>query len=258
MPANIKDLQSELEALQTERANFDLPVLRAALAIATEAHRAHPESPNWPDLEQARLRQDVSLAKNALENATHTARSLDGKIGPLETLLNAPKRAAQAGEDLAALRSQAQAAQATVDSAQATVDTLRGQHADASAQLSADRDHTAKAILAAAKEGKALAPVTPDRGAVLALEAALGLAESEHAAAVQTLAEIQSRIAATEVELKRATMDSAALQFELVQRDFVQACVAYRATDSEFVIDDSLMQRVEIAESTAQSHAAAQ
>ena len=258
MPAKIKDLQTELEALQTQRATFDLPALRAALDTATEALGSHQESPNWPDLEESHLRREVSLAKNALENATHTLRSLDGKIGPLETLLNAPMRAAQAGEDLAALRTQAQAAQATVDSAQATVDTLRGQHADASAQLSADRDHTAKAILAAAKSGKALAPVTPERGPVLALEAALGLAEAEHDAAVQSLVEIQSRIAATEVELKRATRDSAALQFELVQRNFVQEVVAYRAIDSEFAIDDSLMQRVEIAESTTQSHAAAQ
>lgn len=257
MPTTVKDLQAECDALHAQRAGYDMPTLQTALTTATqalEAHLAGPTGNRWPDPEETRLLRDVSLAKNAMENATYALRNIDRQASPLSEMLSAPKRAAQAREDLAALLAQAKAAQATADSASDTVKVLRGQLADAEAQHLADRDQTAHAILTAAKQGKALAPATADRGGVLALESALTLATAEHEAALQTLEAIQGRIAATETELTHAARDSAALQFELVQRDFAVAVAAYRAVVPEFTITDDLMQRVYVVESTEQAH----
>lgn len=152
---------------------------------------------------------------------------LDRKTGPLADLLAAPARKAQAARDLEALRAQADQAQAVVTAALAIVNDLQSRVAECSAQLQADREITAAAILAATKRGETIKPDTADRGPLLALESALALAEGEHQAAVAALAAMQVKVSDAERELHHAERDTARLIFELSLRDFAQAMKDY-------------------------------
>lgn len=251
MSATIKDLKSELQALQTQRAAVDLPPLEAAFEAAKAAKSAHksPSNSFAVDPVERALSLELSQAENALGDAKNRARDLDREIAPLLAMLDAPQHAAAARADLDGLRTQFAAAREAVASASTTADVLRGQLADAAATLASDREHTAQALLTAAKEGKALTPATPDRGPVLAIESALALAEMEHDAARQTLDDLNAQISESETELRNAQTNAANLQFEIVVRDFVSAVVQHRETVRGYNPETSnIMRRVRAVE----------
>lgn len=251
MSASIKDLKAELQALQTQRAAIDLAPLRAAFEAAKVAKSAHksPSNSFAVDPVERALSVELSAAENAYDNARYLTRDFDRLIAPLLAMLESPQHAAAARADLDGLQAQAAAASAAVASAAATVDVLRGQLADAAATLASDREHTAQALLTAAKQGKALTPTTPDRGPVLAIESALALAESEHDTARQTLDDLNAQIREAENDLRNAQTNAANLQFEIVVRDFVSAVVQHRETVRGYNPEQSdIMRRVRAAE----------
>lgn len=193
---------------------------------------------------EAQLRDlEAEHTSALLANDIGAATSLNSRIESLSTLLTAPERKAAAQRDLQALRDQADQAQAVVTDAAQVMAELQARHAEAVAQISEDRELTAKAILAATKEGRSIRAETPDRSAALALEAAMALAEAEHAAATAAMAAVQAQVAAAEQELQRATEGCAALVFELAKRDFAQAAkVALNALTNyglEYLMDDT-------------------
>ena len=145
---------------------------------------------------------------------------LDRKIQPMADLLGAPARKAQAARDVEALRVQADQAQGVVNAALAVVNEMLARVADAAAELTAQREQNAAAILGAAKQGKTIKANNPDRGGLLALEAALALAEGEYQAAAAALAAMQVKVSDAERELHHAERDTARLIFELALRDF--------------------------------------
>lgn len=251
MSASIKDLKNELQALQTQRYALDLAPLQAAFEAAKVAKSAHksPAASYAVDQVERALSLELSQAENALGDAKNRARDLDRQIAPLQAMLDAPQHAAAARADLDGLQAQAAAARDTVAGASTTADVLRGQLADAAATLASDREHTAQALLAAAKQGQTLTPTTPDRGPVLAIESALALAEQEHDTARQTLDDLNAQIGEAENELRNAQTNAANLQFEIVVRDFVSAVVQHRETVRGYNPEQSdIMRRVRAVE----------
>ncbi len=236
MTATIRDLQNELTALQTERAAINLDGLQTAFEAAKSAKAAYtPPSNSYVITDQEKaLNIALSEASNAFDNAKYRARDLDHLAAPLLAMLSAPKAAAQTRDDLLGLGSQRHAAQTAVDSAQATVDTLRGLLADAHATYAGHRESAAKAVLAGAKEGRAVSVAPPDRAEVLSIESATALAEQELADTQQALDAVTAQISEAEAELRAASKAAAGLQFELTLRDFVEAVCDYREAVPNF------------------------
>lgn len=191
------------------------------------------------------LQQQLKTLEDAhaaalLANDIGAVGDLERKIQPLADLLQAPQRKAEALRDLAALREQATQAQGVVDRAQAVVNELQGRHAEVVAQITADRELTAQAILAATKEGRTIKAETPDRTQALALESALSLAEGEHQTAVAVLASVQAKVAQATHELGHAERDCASLQFELELRTFAKALCAFTSAVPDYSIDNAI------------------
>lgn len=191
------------------------------------------------------LQQQLKTLEDAHAAALQTgniglAGDIDRKIQPLADLLAAPARKASAQRDLQALRDQATQAQVGVDRAQGVVNELQGRHAEVVAQLTADRELTAQAILQATKEGRTIKAETPDRTQALALESALSLAENEHQAAVAVLASVQAKVAQATHELGHAERDCASLQFELELRTFAKALRAYTSAVPDYSLDNAV------------------
>lgn len=251
MTATIRDLQNELTALQTERAAIDLPDLEAKFEAAKSAKAAYtPPSNSYviTDAEKA-LNIALSEASNAFDNAKYRARDLDHLAAPLAAMLSAPKAAAQARDDLLGLGSQRHAAQTSVDAAAATCTALAGLLADAQATYAGHRESAAKAVLAGAKEGRAVSVAPPDRAEVLSIESATALAEQELVDTQQALDAVTAQISEAEAELRAASKAAAGLQFELTLRDFVEAVCDYRETVPGYDPEKSgILQRVRVLE----------
>lgn len=178
------------------------------------------------------LKNELALLQDQRDQAEREGNvglvgDLDRKIQPMADLLGAPARKAQAARDVEALRGQADQAQGVVTAAQGVVNEMLARVADAAAELTAQREQNAAAILGAAKQGKTIKAENPDRGGLLALEAALALAEGEYQAAVAALAAMQVKVSDAERELHHTKRDAARLIFELSLRDFAQAMKDY-------------------------------
>lgn len=240
MSASIKDLESELKALKTQRDTVDVATLQAALEAATQAiavHQANDQKHGLiADPREGELRREQTEAKQALDRAKDKLRDLDRRIQPLEGMTTGAKRAAAAMVDLSGLQAQLDTAQAAHAAASETVALLHSRLADETAEHAATREHAAAAILEAAKSGKALAPAHTDNSALLALESALEMAQAEEGAAAQAAASIQAQIADNQRQLADAQKDAAELIFEIATRDFEQALQTYRATAGDFMM----------------------
>ena len=251
MPAQIKDLQRERDALQTQISVIDLDTIQVQIDQAkVELAQCKSALALHPTPEHTELMQTVSRLENLLSSEKSKLRDLTRQIQPLALMLSAPERLRAAKDDLSVLQSRAIEANTQVASAEATKRALAGLLADAEAHYAGQLEHAATAVLAAAKQGQAIEPTTTDRGQVTALESALQMAEAELENAQTRHAESLAAVQSSEREVTQATIDAAAMRFELQTRDFVDAVTAFEYIGGIFDAGD-LTERVLIAQQIA-------
>ena len=251
MPAQIKDLQRERDALQTQISVIDLDTIQVQIDQAkVELAQCKSALALHPTPEHTELMQTVSRLENLLSSEKSKLRNLTRQIQPLALMLSAPAKLQAAKDDLSVLHSRAAEANTQVASAEATTRALAASMADAEAHHAAHIEHAAKEVLSAAKQGIAIAPAPVDRGHVDSLQAALAMAETELATAETELAVSLAAVQSGEREVTQATIDAAGLRFELQTRDFVDAVTAFEYIGGSFDAGD-LSERVLISQQNA-------
>lgn len=233
MPAKITDLQSELKALQKQRTDLGLDTLQTVYDDAAVDHdaraavEARSTGPDSRELVAARLA--MGAARNALSNAKTRAQSLDDAMAPLTAMLTGAARATALQADADVLQGRLNQAGEAVESAQTARTNLVGLLADAQATYNMEREASARLLIQAAREGRALVVHPPERGTIDGLEAAHTMAQAELADAQAAQAAVAAEHADLLVHLKAAQRDSMSLAGELKLRDFAEFVVAYRA-----------------------------
>lgn len=229
MNASVKDLRTEFDALTARRNAIDIATLQAAHAEAKEALTAHQPLPNHMlDPEENRLSNAVSQAKSQFDAAKADIASVDRLMQPLAQMLSAADRLATHGADATTMAERMDAARAVAEEAQTTVTTLAGMLADLTATHAQESEAAAKALVVAAKGGKAAKFTAPDRSRLDATEAAMALAQGELDEAQAAYTDAVAAHAETLRLLELAKADGQELVFELQFRDFAAACVQQR------------------------------
>ncbi|MBK9443138.1 MAG: hypothetical protein IPN53_18375 [Comamonadaceae bacterium] len=251
MPAQIKDLARELDALQSQISVIDLDTIQVQIDQAKADLTACKSTLTLHhSQEEVSLRQELSRLENLLSSEKSKLRNLTRQIQPLALMLSAPAKLQAAKDDLSVLHSRAAEANTQVASAEATTRALAGLLADAEAHYAGQLEYAAKEVLSAAKQGIAIASTPIDRGHVDSLQAALAMAETELATAETELAESLTAVQSSEREVTQATIDAAGLRFELQTRDFVDAVCAFESLGGVFDAGD-LSDRCAVAQQNA-------
>jgi hypothetical protein len=228
---HIQALETELAELQIARAEIDLDALWRELdGLKVEAAEFMKTVPRHGVLTESERRVSiaVSAAEKEMSNAKRRAEHLDSQIQPLLTLITAPERVAKAQAATDAAAGRKAAADAAVHVEQDGVEQLRKLLDTAKEVYAQQLGAVARDAVHAVRQGLAPSGATADTRQVVAMEAALNLAQEALVAAQADQTTIGMVAEQAVAQLREAQRDAARLHLEMHLHDFAPAIVEFR------------------------------
>lgn len=236
MPTTIKDLQTELAALQASITQCDYPAKQAAYLEAEVAHSFTSGA--------GQLSQYMAGEKNAVQQRTHTTkqaaytamqaaesehRDLTDKATALTALLTAGKQHTAATAEVAAAETRISEAQKHLDDAKAAQTKINEIIQQASTEFDVARTDATAALLRVASAGGDIQSVpTANRDKLTGYELAATAAAATVAQAEAVVTTAKTALDDAQQLVKNAISAGTALAHELALRDYLPVFLAHR------------------------------